>query len=114
MGVGTAGADEFRELRMSHGQDSQQEAPVEDIRFFVDGGAQFVDVPVYLLYQTGMTIRPDHASEQAFEHGQLLAAFVVRVIARHLIGERVVSGEGGSKNHAGIVAQNVGQSPALR
>ena len=74
MGVGTAGADEFGELRMSHGQYSEQEAPVEDIRLFFDGGAQLVDVPLDLLnndfrHQIGMTIRPDHASEQAFEHG---------------------------------------------
>ena len=46
LSVGTAGADEFGKLRMSHGQDAEQEAPVEDIRFFVDGGAQLVDAPL--------------------------------------------------------------------
>ena len=44
--VGTAGADEFGKLRMSHGQNSEQEAPVEDIRLFFDGGAQLLDTPV--------------------------------------------------------------------
>ena len=39
---------------------------------------------------------------------------MVRVIARHLVGEGVVAGERGGKNHAGIVAQSVGQSPAIR
>ena len=91
MGVGTARADEFGELRMSHGQDPEQEAPVEDVRFFVDGGAQLVDAPLYFLHKSGITIPFDRAGEQAFEHGQLLAAFVVGVVARHLIGEGVVT-----------------------
>ena len=42
-----------------------------------------------LLHQSGMTIRFNRTGEQAFERGQLLAAFVVRVVARHLIGERI-------------------------
>src|SRR5208283_543054 len=51
LGVGTTRADEFSELRMSHGQNPQQEAAVEDVRFLVDGGVQFVNVPVDLLHQ---------------------------------------------------------------
>ncbi len=111
--VGTASADEFGELRMSHGQDSKQEATIENIRFFVDGRAQFADATVDFLHQNRMTVRFDRASEQAFEHCQLLAAFVVGVIMCHLLGERVVPGERGCKDHAGIVAHGVGQSPAL-
>ena len=72
-----------------------------------------VDAPVDLLHQNGMAIRLYLTGEQAFQHSQLLAAGVVRVVARHLIGERVQPGEGGGKNHAGIVAQSVGQSPAI-
>ena len=73
-----------------------------------------LDTPCEFLHQSGMTIRLYCTGEQAFQHGQLLAAFVVCVIACHFISERVVAGESGAKNHAGIVAQSVGQSPALR
>ena len=69
---------------------------------------------VNLLSQDGMTIRLGRPGAQALQRGQLLAAGVVRVIARHLVGEGVVAREGRGKNHAGIVAQRVGQSPAVR
>ena len=56
--VGTAGADEFGELRMSHRQDSGAGSAGRRRRVLFDGGAQLVDVPVDLLRQGGMTIRP--------------------------------------------------------
>src|SRR5208283_677016 len=64
LSVGTASADEFGELRMSHGQDSEQKAPVEDVWFLVDGGAQFVDALLDLLNQTGVSICLDFTCEQ--------------------------------------------------
>ena len=39
---------------------------------------------------------------------------MVGVISRHDLGVRVVAGERGAENHAGVVAQGVGQAPAVR
>ena len=39
---------------------------------------------------------------------------MVFVIAPHYVGKGVTAGEGGAKNHAGIVAHGVWQSPAVR
>src|SRR5579862_2004794 len=69
LSVRAAGADEFGELRMSHGQDSEQKTAIEDVRFFVDGSAQLSDAPLEFLHQLGMTIRLNRTGEQAFKHG---------------------------------------------
>ena len=63
----------------------------------------FLDAPLQFLHQGGMAVPFDRTGEQAFKRGQLLTAFVVRVVARHLIGEGVVAGESGSEDHTGIV-----------
>ena len=111
--VGTARADEFGELRMSHGQDSEQEPPVEDIRLFLDGGAQLVDAPVDLLHKIGMPFASS-ARRAGFPAWPTARGGLVRVVARHFIGKRIVAREGRSKNHAGVVAHRVRQPPAIR
>ena len=71
-------------------------------------------LPAYLLHQhDGHSSRPPGRSRFS-SIAQLLAAFVIRVVARHLVGKRVVAGKGRGENHAGIVAQRIGQSPTIR
>src|SRR5580704_8305972 len=96
---------------MSHRQSTEEEAPVEDIRLFPDGGAQLIDALRYLLTHRGVSVRTLRAP--FFEPGQLLAAGVVGVIARHDLGERVVAGKRRTHNDAGVVAQIVRQTPAV-
>ena len=87
MHVGTPRADEFGELRMSHGKDVEQEAPVENIRLFFQRGAQLRHAPVDFLHQNCLSVPICHTCTQSFEHRELLPAGVVRMIARHFRGK---------------------------
>ena len=49
LGVGTASTDQFGELRMPHGQGSEQEPALEHIWLFLNGGAQLGDAPLDFL-----------------------------------------------------------------
>ena len=109
--IRTPGTDELGKLRMSHRQNSEQEAPVEEIRLCFEGGTQLVDAPAYLFSEAICSRRPE---AQLFQRGQLLTAALVRVITGRLIGERVAARESGGKNHTGIVAQSLRQPPPLR
>ena len=111
--VGTAGADQLGELRVPHGQHAEQEAPVELERLPGNGFLQVGDATVDLLPQARLAVRPDHAFAQVLEHGELIAPGVVGVVARHFVGEGVVAREDGGEDHAGVVAQGVGQSPSF-
>ena len=112
-GVRTTRADEFSELRMSHRQDTEQEATVENIRLFLYGVAQIVDALLNLLPHDGMAIHFGRPDVQAFQHGQLLALAAVRVIARHFVGERVQARKRRGKNHSCVIAQSIGQCPPV-
>ena len=112
--VGTAGADEFGELRMSHRQDPEQEAPVEDVRLPLDCDAQLRDATVQLLPKTGITIAgrakraslptsPTARGERDLRNSATLSS-----------AKAVTTGEGGAKNHAGIVTHGIWQSPSIR
>ncbi len=109
LGVGAARADILGELAMAHGQDAEQEATIEGIRFALQLVTQLVDAPVDLVLsrQIGCVVA------QILQHFQLLDAIGVGVIPLELIGEAVAAGEGAGKNHAGVVAQGFGQHPAF-
>src|ERR1035437_2440527 len=98
---------------MSHGQDSEEEAAVEDIRLFFDCQTQLLDALVQFLPKVRMAVTSGPGA-QAFQQSQLLAALMVFVVAPHYVGEGVTAGEGGAKNYAGIVTHGVWQSPAVR
>ena len=76
---------------MSHRQHAQQEAALEDVWGFIDGDTQFTDAAFYLLYQDGMAISFYRALSHAFQHGQLFAAGMVGVVARHFVRKRVAA-----------------------
>src|SRR5208283_3730474 len=111
--VGTAGANEFGELRMSHRQDSEQEAPVEDIGIFLDSGAQLLDATVQFRSKAGMTIS-HRLDAQALQYTQLVATGMVHEIARHDFDEGVVTGKSRAENHASVIAHGVRQAPTVR
>jgi hypothetical protein len=98
---------------VSHGQDPEQEAPIENVRLFFDGGCQFIHPPFDFLAEGGLPIHLRETGAEVVQHGDLFAARVVGVIARHLVGVGVAAGKGGGKNHTGVVTQSVGQPPAI-
>ena len=111
--VGAARADEFRKLRMPHGQGSQQEAAIEYVGSFSIAsrsprcGARF---PA----RGRVAISFRDRGTQALQRSRLLSAGVVGVITRHFIGEGVGSRECRSEDHARVVAQGVRKHPAVR
>ncbi len=113
--VRTAGADELGELRMPHGQDAEQEAPVErrtaPSRWPRATPPCAGRVPVPSLEWPFVSATRLRRSSSIANCSRRRA---VGVVARHLVGERVEAGEHGGEDHAGVVAQGVGQSPAVR
>ena len=51
LGVGTARSDELGKLRVTHGENAEQETPVKDIGFLIERGAQVGNLPLDLLAQ---------------------------------------------------------------
>ena len=47
------------------------------------------------------------------QHRQLLATGMVGIVARHDLGVRVIAREGRAHDHAGVVAEILGQAPAI-
>ena len=111
--IWTPGPDEFGELRMPHRQGAQQEAALEDVGGFVNQGAQFRDPLVQFLPDFGIAVAIELDAE-AFENGELVAASLVGVVACHFVSERIQARERRGENHAGIVAESVGEGPAIR
>ena len=52
-------------------------------------------------------------ARKTLQQGHLLAPGVVGVVARHFVGERIQTRKRGAKNHSRVVAQSVGQGPAV-
>ena len=75
--------------------------------------SQFGDPPIDLLPQNRLAVRPGQAFAQVPQHRQLVAAGAIGVVARHFVRKRVIAGKDGGEDHAGIVAQGVGQPPPL-
>ncbi len=69
------------------------------------------DAPVHLGDRRILGIHP---RAHILERRELVPACAVLVIAVEVIDERVVSGERRGEDHAGIVAQRVGQAPTVR
>src|SRR5512143_3790200 len=92
--VGTTSTDQLGELRMSHRQGPEQEAPVEHIRISFDCDTQLVRTPLQFLRQNGVPVSFYCSGAEAFERRQLFAAGAVFVVSRHLVRKRVVPREG--------------------
>ncbi len=114
VGVGSAGPDQLGELRVAHGQDAEQEAPVEGVGLAFEGGLELVD----LIVEIGQHAqRARHglagARAQPLEERELLAAGAIDVEAGEVGREGVVTGKRGAEDDAGVVAQRFGQHPAV-
>src|SRR5579864_6985505 len=111
--IWTPGPDEFGELRMPHRQGAQQETALEDVGGFVNQGAQFRDPLIQFLPDLGIAVAIE-LDAQALKNRELVAASLVSVVACHFVSERIQARERRCKNHPGIVAEGVGQGPAIR
>ncbi len=109
VGVRAARADVLGELAVAHGQDAEDEAAVEVVGLALHLLAQVADAAVDLLQ--GLQVAGVVA--QVLQHGHLHAPVLPGVVARELVGEAVAAGEGAGKDHAGLVAQRLGQQPAV-
>ena len=113
--VRPARADQLGELRVAHREHPEQEAAVERV------GAP----PRSAARRRGCGARPRRAPRrrcrswssmrvaQRLERGQALAAHVVGRLASDLVGHLLEAREGRGEDHPGVVAQLVGQRPAV-
>src|SRR5579872_1533785 len=97
---------------MAHRQDSEQEAPVKDIRFFLDDISQVFRTAFNFLLENGITVLRS-PRKQAFQHAELLASGMIVVIARHFVRERVTARECRGEDHASVIPQGVRKNPAI-
>ena len=112
--VRAARADQLGELRVAHGQDAEQEPAVERVGLLLEQAAEVVDAPVDLGERDLVRVAVvEHPVAQRLQRGQPLAVHAVDRVAGDLVGHLVEAGEGGGEDHAGVVAQRVGQPPAV-
>lgn len=109
--VGAAGADQFGELRVPHGQGAEQEAAVEGIRLRLQLVPKFGDAPVYLGH--GRILR-GHPGADVLQRAEFAPAGTVFVVAVEIRSERPVTGERGREDDSGVVAHAGRQQPAVR
>ena len=114
LGIRPARADLLGELRVTHREDAEQEAPVEVEAGLSDQALDFSDAPVDFL--DGGTIAVAKVGEplpQAFEAFELFEMAALLVVAVEFFTERIVAGECRGKDDAGVITQRIGQPPAL-
>ena len=102
--------DVFGKLAVAHRQNAEQKASVELVRAGRDLFAQGGDAAQQR--QQGALVT--HVSPQRLKFGQQRQPLLVGVVALQLVGQSVVAGEGRGENDARLVAQRLGQQPALR
>ncbi len=107
--VGAARADVLGKLAVPHGQNTEQEAAVKDVRFALQFLAELVDAAVDFLGCAGIFRIPP----QIFQHLQLRQPVLVEMVARHLVRKAVAAGEGAGKDNARFISQAGGQHPAV-
>ena len=113
--VGPARADQLGELRVPHRQDAEQEAAVERVRLVLELALHVVDAALDLGEDDGVgAVVVEHARAQRLERVEALSPHVVDRVASDLVGHLLEAREGRGEDHAGVVAQLVGQRPAVR
>ncbi len=105
-----ARADDLGELRVTHRQAPEDEAPVEYVRVGLEGVAQLVDAPVNLHRGRFVAAQP---GAHCFQRQQLITVASVGVVALEVLSEVVVAGEGGGKDDAGVVTHRIRQPPTV-
>ena len=108
--VRAARADDLGELRVTHRQDSEQEPPVELERLGLEHGLDLADRGGRSRPRPRRRRRRDRIARKC---GELLPAGPVGDVALDVGGELAEPGEGRGEDHAGVVAQRVGQTPPL-
>ena len=111
--VRPARTDVLGELRVTHRQDAEHPLAVEAIRLFLKPRFQFVDAPVDFASERVVAVGAGQAFAQALQVFEPLAQGLIGVEVFHLLGEGVVAGKRRGKDHPRLVAQRVGQHPAL-
>ena len=110
LGVRTAGPDDLGELRVTHREHAEQEPAIEAVRVRLHLGAEVGDQAIDL---GRGRLGALHAGPHPFEGEQVLTACAVGHVGLDVLGEAVVAGEGAREDHAGVVAERVGQSPTI-
>ena len=108
--VRPARADDLGKLRVAHRQRAEQEAAVELVRVRLELVAQLRDQRIDLGARGG--VRP-HPGAQPLERQKLLAARAILRVGLQLLGEAVAARERAREHDSGVVAQRVGQAPAV-
>ena len=109
--VGTARADVLGELRVPHRQSPEEEAPVEDIWLcsIAVRNSSMRCATSWPSAECPFALCALHFSSIA----NSCAARAIGVIARHDLGKGVVARERRAHDHARVIAQSVGQAPAV-
>ncbi len=107
--VGAAGADVFGKLAVSHGQDAEEETPVEGVGLAGQDVAHLADAAVDFELDAGFA----GVAAQVFQQLQAVFAVLPDEVALELVGHAVAAGEGTGEDDAGFVAQRFGQQPAV-
>ena len=109
---GPARADELGELRVAHRQDAEQEAAVELERLGLELAASISPIRRSISAAASPPSSVGDA-DGAQRRPARCAADPVGDVALDVGGELAVAREGRGEDHAGVVAQRVGQPPAL-
>ena len=109
VGVGAAGADELGELAVAHGQNAEDEAAVKLVGVRLEFGAYDTHAAANL----GQGGRVAGDAAQLLQRRQLRPPVLELIVAGKLVGKAVAAGEGRGEDDARLVAQGVGQHPAV-
>ena len=108
--VGSACADVLGKLAVAHGQNAEDEAAVKLIGVAPQFIAQVRQTAVNLAERTGVGC----VAAQFLQRGHLRAQVVPPIETAELVGHAVAAWEGAGKDNPRLVAQALGQHPAVR
>jgi hypothetical protein len=109
VGVGPARADVLGELAVAHREHPEEEASIEGVRLARQLLLDVREAPVDLAQGVGIS----HVAPQVLERVAQRPPRLVRVVALEFVGEAVEAREGRGEDDARLVAQRLGQQPAL-
>jgi len=111
--VRAAGTHQFGELRVPHGEHTEQEPAIERVGVEIQFALHVVDAPVDLRQRGAGSIGLGDTSSHRLQLVELEAAGLVLLVPAHLVGQLLQAGEGGGEDDTGLVAQRIGQAPTL-
>ena len=114
LGVRAAGTDEIGELGVPHREHAEQEATIEEVGVCGERVLDIVDPPVDLTERGVRRVGVRDACPDRLQLLELDAPRLVLLVARDLVRQLFQAGEGAREDDAGVVAQHVGEAPAVR